>query len=60
MFLLHLISDKSFRPTKKAAKFAHHSGGSDCEFLAQRSKTARKRALYKVYAGERAWKAMGG
>jgi len=42
----------------KAAKFAHHSGGSDWESLAQRRKIARMCALYKAYSGERAWKAI--
>jgi len=46
------------RVQNKAAKFAHHSGGSDWESLAQRRKTARMCALYKVYTGERAWKAI--
>jgi len=32
----------------KAAKFAHHSGGSECESLAQRRKTTRMYALYKA------------
>ena len=44
----------------KAAKFAHHSGGSNWESLAQRRKIARMYALYKAYTGERAWKAIGG
>jgi len=43
----------------KAAKFAHHSGGSDWESLAQRRKIARMCALYKAYTGKRAWKAIG-
>ena len=47
------------RLQKKAAKFAHHSGGSDWETLAQRRKVARMCALYKAYTGERAWKAIG-
>ena len=47
------------RVQNKAAKFAHHSGGSDWESLAQRRKTARMCALYKAYTGERAWKATG-
>ena len=38
----------------KFTKFAHHSGGSDWESLAQRRKTARMCALYKTYTGERA------
>ena len=47
------------RVQNKAAKFAHHSGGSDWESLAQRRKTARMCALYKAYTGDRAWKAIG-
>ena len=43
----------------KAAKFAHHSGGSDLESLAECRKIARMYALYKAYTGERAWKAKG-
>ena len=43
----------------KAAKFAHHSGGSDWESLAQRRKIACMCALYKAHTGERAWKAIG-
>ena len=43
----------------KAAKFSHHSGGSDWESLAQRRKVARMCALYKAYTGERARKAIG-
>jgi len=43
----------------KAAKFAHHSGGSDWESLAQRRKTSCMRVLYKAYTGERAWNAIG-
>ena len=44
------------RVKNKAAKFAHHSGGSDWESLEQRRKTAGMCALYKAYTGERAWK----
>jgi len=47
------------RVQNKAAKFAHHSGGSDWESLAQRRKMKRMCALYKAYTGERAWKATG-
>ena len=47
------------RVQNKAAKFAHHSGGSDWESLAQRRKIARMRALYKAYTGDRAWMAIG-
>jgi len=45
------------RAQNKAAKFAHHSGGSDWESWAQRRKIARMCALYKVYIGVRPWKA---
>ena len=37
----------------------HHSGGSDWESLAQRREMARMSALYNVYTGERARKAIG-
>ena len=47
------------RVQNKAAKFAHHSDGSDWESLVQRRKIARMFALYKAYTGERAWKAIG-
>jgi len=47
------------RVQNKAANFAHHSGDSDWESLAQRRKIARMCALYKAYTGERAWKAIG-
>ena len=47
------------RVQNKAAKFAHHSGGSDWDSLAQRRKIARMCALYKTYTGERVWKAIG-
>ena len=43
----------------KAAKFAHHSGDSDWESLAQHRKIACMCALYYAYTGERAWKAIG-
>ena len=49
----------SDRVQNKAAKFAHHSGGSDWESLAQRRKIAQICALYKAFTGERAWKAIG-
>jgi len=42
----------------KAAKFAHHSGGSDWESLAQLRKIPRMCVLYKAYTGEKAWKAI--
>jgi len=47
------------RVQNKAAKFAHHSGGSDWESLMQRRKIACICALYKAYTGERAWKVIG-
>jgi len=47
------------RVQNKAAKFAHHLGGSDWESLAQYRKIARMCALYKAYTGERAWKVIG-
>jgi len=47
------------RVQNKTAKFAHHSGGSDWESLAQRRKIVRMYALYKAYTGKRAWKATG-
>ena len=47
------------RVQNKAAKFAHQSGDSECESLAQRRKTARMCALYKAYTGEKGWKAIG-
>jgi len=37
------------RVQNKAAKFAHHSGDSDWESLAQRRKIACMHALYKAY-----------
>jgi hypothetical protein len=43
----------------KAAKFAHHAGGSDWESLVQRRNIARMCVLYKAYTGERAWKTIG-
>jgi len=43
----------------KAAKSAHHSGGSDSESLVQRRKIACMCALYKAYISERAWKVIG-
>jgi len=47
------------RVQNKATKFVHHSGDTDWESLAQRSKIARMCALYKAYTSERAWKAIG-
>jgi hypothetical protein len=36
----------------KTAKFAHHPGGSEWEYLAQRRKIARMYALHKAYTGD--------
>jgi len=47
------------RVQNEAAKFAHHSGGSNWEFLVQHRKIARMCALCKAYTGDRAWKAIG-
>jgi len=47
------------RVQNNAAKFVHHSGGSDWESLVQRRKITRMCALYKAYTGERAWKTIG-
>jgi len=44
---------------KKAAKFAHHTNGSNWETLSQRRKISRICAHFKAYSGERAWKAIG-
>jgi hypothetical protein len=46
------------RMQNKAAKFAHHRSDSNWKTLAQYRKVARICALFKAYAGERAWKAM--
>jgi hypothetical protein len=43
---------------KKAAKFAHHTNVSNWETLAQRRKISRIYLPFKVYTGERAWKAI--
>jgi hypothetical protein len=42
-----------------AAKFAHHRNDSNWETLTQRREIARICALFKVYTGEQAWKAIG-
>jgi dsDNA-binding SOS-regulon protein len=47
------------RVQNKAAKFGYHTGGLDRESLVQRRKIARLCALFKVYTGERVWKAIG-
>jgi hypothetical protein len=41
------------RVQNKAPKFAHHSGDSEWESLAERRKIARMCALYKTYTGEK-------
>ena len=46
------------RVQNKAAKFVHHSEGSDWESLAQRRKITRMCLLYKAYTGDRASKAI--
>jgi len=43
----------------KAAKFGHHSGGSEWESLTQRRKVALMCTQYKVYTCDRAWEATG-
>jgi hypothetical protein len=47
------------RVQKKAAKFAHQTNSSNWETLASRRKLSRICALFKVFSGERAWKAVG-
>jgi len=44
---------------KKTAKFAHHTNSPNWETCASRRKVSRICALFKVYSGERAWKAIG-
>jgi hypothetical protein len=44
------------RVQNMAAKFAHHTYDSNWETLTQRGEIARIYALFKAYAGERAWK----
>jgi hypothetical protein len=43
---------------KKTTKFADQRNDLNWETLAQRRKLARICALFKVYTGERAWKAI--
>jgi hypothetical protein len=47
------------RVQKNAAKFAYHMNTPNWETLASRRKLSRICALFKVYSGERAWKAIG-
>jgi hypothetical protein len=47
------------RVQNRAAKFAHNTNETDWETLAQRRMIARICALFKVYTGRRAWKAIG-
>jgi hypothetical protein len=42
-----------------ATKFAHHRNNSNWESLSQRRDIAHICALFKVYTGEQAWKAIG-
>jgi hypothetical protein len=42
-----------------AAKFAHHRNDLNWETLTQSRKIARIYAVFKVYTGEQAWKAIG-
>ena len=42
----------------KAAKFAHQSGGSDWECLAQRRKISSMCVIFKASTCQRAWKAV--
>jgi len=46
------------RVQKKAAQFTNHTKDSDWETLAQHRTIACLCALFKVYTGERAWKAI--
>ena len=43
---------------KKAAQFTNHTKDSDWEALAQHRTIARLCALFRVYSGEQAWKAI--
>jgi hypothetical protein len=47
------------RVQKRAAKFAYHMNRPNWETLASRRKLSRICALFKVYSGEREWKAIG-
>jgi hypothetical protein len=49
----------SDRVQKKAANFAHHTDKPNWETLALRTKLSLTSALFKVYCGERVWKAIG-
>ena len=55
MGFIHVLD----RVQKKAAKFAHHMNESNWETLSQHRKISRICALFKVYSGEWAWKAIG-
>jgi len=48
----------SDRVHKKAAQFKNHTKDSENETLAQHSMIAHLSALFKVYSGEQAWKAI--
>jgi hypothetical protein len=47
------------RVQNTVAKFAHHRNGSNWETLTQCREIPRMCAVFKVYTGERAWKAIG-
>jgi hypothetical protein len=47
------------RVQRKAAKFAHHMNSWNWDTLASRRKLSHICALFKVYSGEWAWKAIG-
>jgi len=47
------------RVQKEAAKFAHHKNCPNWQTLASRQKLSCICGLFKVYSGERAWKAIG-
>ena len=46
------------RKQTKDAQFTNHTKDYECETLAQRRTIARFCSLFKVYSGERAWKAI--
>jgi len=47
------------RVQRKRPNFAHHTNISNWETLASRRKLSRICALFKAYAGERAWRVIG-
>jgi len=52
---IHMLN----RVQKKVAKFAYHTNKSNWETLSQRREISHICALFKIYSGERAWKAIG-